>query len=142
MLNHKKIPIDKINELKYKYGIHFKKTYSISINSHFLTNVTETPDHPRKYTSNVRNRGHASLRRIPDLYMPHDTSSWSATEPTTLPKSPTCWTPPPEGVDRATSSHLMLRYWRHRSPKLLRRNPSMVAMATNFPYRRYLEWTN
>lgn len=43
---------------------------------------------------------------------------------------------------RTTSSHLMLRYWRHRSPKLLRQNPSMVAMATNFPYRRRLERTN
>lgn len=90
--------------------------------------------------SSVRNRGHVSLRRlerIPDLYVSHDISSWSATEPTVLLESPTCWTPPPDGVGRATSSHLMLRYWRHRSPKLLRRNPSMVAMATNFPYRRY-----
>jgi len=41
-----------------------------------------------------------------------------------------------------TLSHLMLRYWRHRSPKLLRQNPSMVAMATNFPYRCHLERTN
>lgn len=61
----------------------------------------------RNIRSSIRNRGHAGLRRlgrIPDLYMSHDISSWSVTEPTTLPESPTCWTPPPEGVGRATSA--------------------------------------
>lgn len=73
----------------------------------------------------------------PIYTVPHDISNRSTNrEPTTTPlfKPHLLDASTGRGLKTdATSSHLMLRYCGIDSPKPLCRNPSIVAMATNFP---------
>lgn len=114
MRQYKKISIAKIIiESKYKW-------YRLQHKLVFLGQMS--PKYPviRESALSIRNRGHAVLRRlgrIPDLYLSHGISSWSPTEPTYR-RAPLVGRLRRKGLKTgATSSHLMLRYWRHRSPK-------------------------